>query len=410
MLVNRHKLRNGLRIVHHFNQRTGNVTLNMLYGAGSRNETGNKTGLAHLLEHLMFCGSKNIPDFDAPLEKIGGTSNAYTTCDITNYYLTLPNENVETGFWLESDRMLNPNLGAKSFNIQKQVVLEEFKQGLNEPYGEVQQMLKSLCYTVHPYSHDTIGLTLGQVNNLTLPDAKAFFKKYYHPANAVLSVTGNVEWDNVLQLSEKWFGNIPGKRSFASDDIAPEPIQTSAREATRFADVPQNSVYKAYHICNCIDDDFFICDLLSDILANGKSARLRQALVYEQKLFSTIDAYVGFHFDPGLLVIAGRLCDNVLPDEGAAAIDAQTRKLCEETVPESELEKCKNKYEMNALTSRFDMEQTAADLALYELIGRPDYVDGMVGKYCKTTPEEVLRVARKIFRPANCNTLYYLKK
>lgn len=410
MLVNRHKLKNGLRIVHHYTERTGNITLNMLYGAGSRNETPHKTGLAHLLEHLMFCGSKNISDFDTPLEKIGGTSNAYTTCDITNYYLTMPKDNIETGFWLESDRMLNPNLNAKSFKIQKQVVLEEFKQGLNEPYGDVHQLLKSLCYTRHPYSHDPIGLTMGQVEKLELNDVKSFFKTFYRPSNAVLSIVGNIDWETTLHLAEKWFGGIPSSRSIISADIEAEPIQKAPRELTRFGNVPQSSIYKAYHICSCTDKDFFACDLISDILANGKSARLPQALVYGNKMFSTIDAYVGFNIDPGLLIICGRLNDNVSPDEGAAAIDEQIKLLREQNVSEAELEKCKNKYEMNAITDHFDLEQTAADMALYEHIGRPELINDIVDEYCKTSSDNVRETAQKYLRADNCNTLYYLKK
>lgn len=410
MLINRFRLKNGLRIVHHYTERTGNITLNMLYGAGSRNEMPYKTGVAHLLEHLMFCGSKNISDFDTPLEKIGGTSNAFTTCDITNYYLTLPKENIETAFWLESDRMLNPNLNAKSFKIQKRVVLEEFKQGLNEPYGDVHQLLKSLCYTRHPYLHDPIGLTMGQVEKLELNDVKSFFKTFYHPTNAVLSIVGNIDWENSLKLAEKWFGSIPSYRRNISADIETEPIQEASRELTRFGNVPQNAIYKAYHICSCTDKDFFACDLISDILANGKSSRLPQALVYGDKMFSTIDAYVGFNIDPGLLIISGRLNDNVSPDEGAAAIDEQIKLLREQSASEAELEKCKNKYEMNAITDHFDLEQTAADIALYEHIGCPDLINNIVDKYCKTSSDDVMEAAQKYLRAENCNTLYYLKK
>lgn len=257
--------------------------------------------------------------------------------------------------------------------------------------------------------HNTIGLTLNHVERLGLSDVKSFFKTYYKPSNAVLSVVGNIEWEKVLQLADKWFSNIPSSQNRIRD-IEREPIQTARREATRFGAVPQNVIYKAYHICECTHEDYFVCDMISDILANGKSARLPQSLVYGSKLFSAIDAYVDFNIDPGLLIIMGKINDNVDVDRAAEAIDEQTDRLMAEEVLPEEIEKCRNKYELSTMASRFDIEQTAADIALFELIGRPGLENSIIEEYCKTTPQKLKQVASEIFRHENCSTLFYMKK
>lgn len=411
MEINRGRLANGLRIVHHKNSSTGNVTINMLYGVGSRNEEDHKTGLAHMLEHMMFCGSANIENFDEPLERIGGYSNAFTSADITNYYLTLPKENIETGFWLESDRMLKPSLTARSFRVQKQVVLEEFKETLNQPYGDVSQLVNELCYEKHPYRHRVIGATLSQVERLTLTDVREFFKRYYAPDNAVLSVVGDAEWERVMELSEKWFGSIrPRKAKAEPRPIRQEPEQTAPRERTYFADAPRSAIYRLYHMCSCTDDEIYACDLLSDILANGKSARLPQRLVYDEKLFITADACINVNLDPALFMITGKVADDADINLAAESIDREAELLMDELVSEEELEKWKNCYEMDVMASRFDIEQIAADLAFDEFAGRPEHLNEMIDKYRALTPEDIRETARKIFRRENASTLYYIKR
>jgi predicted Zn-dependent peptidase len=321
--IQKQTLANGLRVVVHVDKSTPLAAVNVLYNVGSKNEQADKTGFAHLFEHLMFGGSKNIPSYDTPLQKVGGDNNAWTSTDITNYYLTLPAANIETGFWLESDRMLELDFSEESLEVQRKVVIEEFKQRyLNQPYGDIPLLISPLAYKVHPYLWPTIGKEISHIENATLADVKNFFYSHYAPNNAVLSVSGNVDPDQIFKLAEKWFGEIP-YREIAPDNIRMEPEQTEARQLKVDRNVPAEMIHKVFHIGSRTDDDFYSVDLLSDILSNGPSSRLIQSLVKEQQLFSDVNAYISGDHHPGLFTVTGRLLPTTTMEQAEAAINKE---------------------------------------------------------------------------------------
>lgn len=403
-------LNNGLKVIVHQDNTTPIVAFNLLYNVGARDEDENKTGFAHLFEHLMFGGSVNIPNFDEPLQFVGGDNNAFTSNDITNYYITLPKNNLETAFWLDSDRMLSLAFTEKSLEVQRQVVIEEFKQNyLNQPYGDVWLLLRPLVYQKHPYKWATIGKEISHIENATMQDVKDFFYKHYLPNNAILSVAGDVDVVEVKKLAEKWFGNIPSG-NVPKRDLPIEPKQKEERRLSVERDVPANAIYKAYHMCKKTDDDFYATDLLSDVLSLGNSSRLYQALVKEQKLFSEISAYVMGSFDDGLFIINGNLQDNVSFEIAEKAIEQELTKIKETLVQAKELEKVKNKIISTLLFSETSVLNKAMNLAISELLGDANDVNTEEEKYMKVTPEDIKKVANKVLIPANCSTLIYAKK
>lgn len=401
-------LSNGLKVIVHEDPTTPLVTVNILYKVGARDETPEKTGFAHLFEHLMFGGSINIPEYDSPLQLAGGDNNAFTNNDITNYYLTLPAENIETGFWLESDRMLSLAFSEKSLEVQRSVVIEEFKQRyLNQPYGDVWLLLRPLAYKVHPYQWATIGKEISHIENATLEDVKDFFFRFYCPDNAIMTVAGGVKAEEVFALAEKWFGEIQRKRK----DFTPypkEPRQEEYRELTVHRDIPFDSVYRAYHCCARLDEEFYAVDLLTDILSRGRSSRLYNALVKEQKLFSEVNAYVTADFDKGLVVVEGKLVAGVSMKEAEAGIDAELQKVMSELVKADELEKVKNKVESTMEFSEMDLSGRALNLAIAEYMGDVELVNSELKLFRKVTVEDIRKQASEIFRKTNCSTLYYL--
>lgn len=401
-------LSNGLKVIVHEDPTTPLVTVNILYKVGARDETPEKTGFAHLFEHLMFGGSINIPEYDSPLQLAGGDNNAFTNNDITNYYLTLPAENIETGFWLESDRMLSLAFSEKSLEVQRSVVIEEFKQRyLNQPYGDVWLLLRPLAYKVHPYQWATIGKEISHIENATLEDVKDFFFRFYCPDNAIMTVAGGVKAEEVFALAEKWFGEIQRKRK----DFTPypkEPRQEEYRELTVHRDIPFDSVYRAYHCCARLDEEFYAVDLLTDILSRGRSSRLYNALVKEQKLFSEVNAYVTADFDKGLVVVEGKLVAGVSMKDAEAGIDAELQKVMSELVKADELEKVKNKVESTMEFSEMDLSGRALNLAIAEYMGDVELVNSELKLFRKVTVEDIRKQASEIFRKTNCSTLYYL--
>jgi predicted Zn-dependent peptidase len=404
------KLKNNLTVIVHQDKSSPMACVNILYDVGARDEDENKTGFAHLFEHLMFGGSINIPNYDEPLQLVGGENNAFTTNDITNYYCTVPAENLETAFWLESDRMLSLAFTDKSLEVQRSVVIEEFKQRyLNQPYGDVWLLLRPLCYTTHPYKWATIGKEISHIENATMDDVKSFFKKHYHPANAIMVVSGNVELDHVKQLSEKWFGPIPEVKKPARN-IPAEPKQTEARKLTVERDVPVSSIYKAYHMCARCDKDYHAFDLMSDVLSRGNSSRLYHALVKENPLFSEINAYVMGDFDKGLFVVSGKLSEGVEMDTAEKAILKELEKIKTEVVSETELQKCKNKVESSITFSETDILNKATNLAISELMGDAELINKEIGKYLNVTASDIKNIANSTLQESNCSTLYYLKK
>lgn len=407
--VNRHILENGLRIVHSEDTTTQMVALNLLYDVGARDEHPEHTGFAHLFEHLMFGGSINIPDYDTPVQNAGGENNAWTNNDITNYYITLPCNNAEIGFWLESDRMLSLDFNEKSLEIQKNVVTEEFKQrNLNQPYGDVSHILRKMAYKTHPYRWPTIGKEISHIMNATLEEVKDFFYSFYAPNNAILAVSGNITFEETKRLAAKWFGDIPA-RDIKPRELPQEEPQTEEHRVTVFRDVPVDTLYMAFHICGRRDNSYHTFDIMSDILCNGRSSRLIQRLVIEKKIFSSIDAYISGSIDSGLFHITGKPCDGISLEEAEKAVWEELEDLKNHPVEELELEKVKNRYESEQIFSNINYLNVATNLAFFELIGKAEDINDEVRKYRSVSSEQITEMARKCFINTNSNILYYKK-
>lgn len=393
--------------MHHRSTDTRMVALNIAYDVGARDEHPEHTGFAHLFEHLMFGGSVNIPDYDTPLQSAGGENNAWTNNDLTNYYLTLPKSNVETGFWLESDRMLSLAFSEQSLEVQRGVVVEEFKQRcLNRPYGDVEHLLRALAYRVHPYSWPTIGKEPAHIEQAVMEDVKSFFHRHYAPNNAILAVTGNITWEETLYLTEKWFGGIPS-REIPPRCLPQEPIQTEVRRKRVKRSVPLDGLYMAFHMCRRDEADYYACDILSDILSNGRSSRLNQRLVQERKLFSSIDAYISGARDAGLFHISGKPAAGVSLETAEEAVRAELEELKHTAVGEMELEKVKNKFESNHIFGNIHYQNVATNLAWFELTGEAEDIDREVERYRNVSAGQLQRVANECFSESNMSVLYY---
>lgn len=407
MHIQKHTLANGLRIVHYRDNSTQMVALNIVYNVGARDEHPEHTGFAHLFEHLMFEGSVNIPDYDEPLQLAGGENNAWTNNDITNYYLTIPKQNVEIGFWLESDRMLSLNFNERSLEVQKGVVMEEFKQRcLNQPYGDVGHLLRSLAYKVHPYQWPTIGKELSHIANATLQEVEDFFFRFYAPNNAILSVTGNISFEDTVTLAEKWFGPIP-KRDVPPRQIPVEPIQTGQRRLTVERPVPLDSLFMVFHMCDRYNPDYYAFDILSDVLSNGRSSRLQQRLVKEKRIFSSIDAHISGSIDPGLFQIIGKPVSGVSLEEAEEAVWQELKELQANLIEETELEKVKNKFESTHIFGNINYMSVATSLGWYELLDRAEDLEKEVDKYRTVDAQQLKEVAQTAFRAENSCILYY---
>jgi zinc protease len=404
------KLDNGLTVLVHEDPTVQIAVLNILYDVGSRDERPDKTGFAHLFEHLMFGGSVNIPNYDEPLQKVGGENNAFTNTDITNYYLTLPAANIETGFWLESDRMLSLSFDPQVLEVQRKVVIEEFKQRyLNQPYGDVWLKLRPLTYKVHPYQWATIGKEISHIENATMEDVREFFFNYYNPANAIMVVAGHVTLDQVKQLAEKWFGSIPGKKK-PKRQLPMEPKQNEKRILEVNADVPASALYKSYHMVGRFDKDYYAGDLLSDILSRGHSSILYQKLVKEKEIFTSISSFVMGTIDPGLLVINGRVRDGVNLKDAEEEVDAIITDVRTNGVPEQELEKVKTQAYATLEFGEVEVMNRAMNLAFAKLSGNANLVNEEVSKIQAVTAEDVMKAAGEIFRDENSSVMYYHAK
>ena len=404
---NRFVLDNGLRVLVHEDFTTPMAVVNVLYDAGARDEDPEKTGFAHLFEHLMFGGSINIPEYDEPLQRAGGENNAYTTNDLTNYYCQLPAENIETAFWLESDRMLSLAFSKKSLDVQRKVVSEEFKEHyMNKPYGDAWHKMRELAYTIHPYRWMTIGKSLDHIEDAKLDDVKSFFFKHYRPVNAILVVAGNVKTEAVKTLAEKWFGPIePGEKYIRN--IPQEPKQTAPRTLSVKAEVPLDAFYKAWHIPGRMDAGYHAADLISEILGGGGSSRLFQSLVKEKRLFSNIECYHFGSLDAGLLAIEGKLVKGINMHNAETAIEEELSKMKELVVSEEELQKVKNKTESLIAFEDIAVMSRATSLAFYELLGNADLINQELSKYNAVTIAEIQQYSRQIFTADNSNALYY---
>lgn len=404
------ELENGLKVIVHQDKSTPIVAFNLLYDVGARDENPHRTGFAHLFEHLMFGGSVNISDYDEVVEKAGGQNNAFTSNDITNYYITLPKENLEHAFRLESDRMLSLAFTPKSLEVQRQVVIEEFKQNyLNQPYGDIHLLLRPLAYQKHPYQWPTIGKEVSHIEEATMEEVKDFFYTHYAPNNAILVVAGDVALNQVKALSQKWFGPIPS-RDTPKRSLPKEPRQEKVRTLKVEREVPIDVIYKAFHMCARTHPDFFATDLISDILSRGNSSRLYNSLVKEHKLFSDVDAFIGGELDEGLFYFAGKLTPGVSMKDAEAGIDAEIKKLSSVLVGEKELRKVKNKAISAHKFSELNVLNKAINLATSELMGDAELVNQQIERYEEVTSDKIKAVAQSVFRKSNSNTLYYHAK
>ncbi|OQX75165.1 MAG: peptidase M16 [Bacteroidetes bacterium 4484_249] len=401
------ELDNGLKVIVHKDTSTPIVAMNILYDVGARDEDPDKTGFAHLFEHLMFGGSVNIPKYDVPLEKAGGENNAFTNNDITNYYLTIPKQNLEIAFWLESDRMLNLAFSEKSLEVQRNVVIEEFKQSyLNQPYGDVWLLLRPIVYKVHPYQWSTIGKDISHIENATMEDVKAFYKKFYNPDNAILTVAGDIEVEEIKELATKWFAPIEAGKKYLRT-LKQEPAQNEARNLSVERNVPFDSIYKVYHTYNRKNEMYHTSDLLSDLLSNGDSSRLYTKLVKEKRMFSEINAYISGDIDNGMFIFTGKLISGVKIEDAENAIIEEIEHIKNSTVDDPELMKVKNKIESSLEFSEMNVLNKAMNLSYSELLGSADLVNMEKSKYNAVTKEGIQQAANKIFKKDNCSTLYY---
>jgi len=400
-------LDNGLRVIVHEDKTTPMAVVDVMYDVGARDESESQTGFAHLFEHLMFGGSLHIESYDEPLQMAGGENNAYTSNDLTNYYCQLPVENIETAFWLESDRMLSLAFNEESLEVQRKVVVEEFKEHyINKPYGDVWHKLRALSYKVHPYKWMTIGKELSHVENAQLQDVKNFFSKHYTPSNAILTVAGNISSERVKELANKWFGDIPAGKMYIRE-IQQEPVQKESRIMEVAEAVPLDALYKTWHVVGRLDNGYYATEIITEILGGGTSSRLFQSLVKEQQLFSSIDCSHSGSIDPGLLSINGRLLKGISLEQAEAAVMVELKKIKTEVISVLELEKAKNKTESMLAFEDISLINRANSLANYELLGDVNLMNTELDKYKSVTREEILEECEKIFEDTNCNTLYY---
>lgn len=403
-------LDNGLRVILNRDISTPLTSVNVLYNVGSADENPEHTGIAHLFEHLMFEGSVNIPDFDKTLQTAGGDNNAFTNSDITNYYLTLPAQNLETALWMESDRMLHLDFSQKKLTTQKDVVTEEFRQTyLNQPYGDIGALLRELLYKVHPYQWPTIGKSIDHIQKTSLEDIRSFFNRFYNPSNAIITVSGNFKTQVALENIKKWFGDIPAGR-YNLRRLPGEPAQNAKRLNQVSRDVPISEIYIAYPTGKRTDESFFETDIITDILGSGKSSRLRENLVKKKKVFSESNAWISGSLDKGYLVIYGKLLQNTTMDDAEKYLLEQVELLKCTNIEEYELEKVKNKIESSNTFAELTTVNKAINLSFFELTGNADLINQQNKIYRQITAEQIKKCANKFLTEKNSCTLRYLSK
>lgn len=407
ILFDRFELENGLQVIVHQDKTTPIVAVNLLYKVGSRNENPERTGFAHLFEHLMFDGSKNISDFDQQLQLAGGECNAFTNNDYTNYYLTLPKQNIETAFWLESDRMLELGITKEKLEIQKGVVIEEYNQRyLNKPYGDWMLIMRYLAYKKHPYMWPTIGKDTLEIKYASLDEVNSFFYNYYAPNNAILVVAGDVETKQIRQLAEKWFGPIP-RRDTRIAPLPTEPEQKIPQFLLLKRHEPLNAIYKGFHMDGRLGSRYHAADLISDILSGGESSRLTQHLVKEQKIFTNVNAYITGEIDPGLFIVEGKLSDGVTFAQAEECISNELKSIWNSPISETELTKVKNNIEVKKTISEVNVLNKAMNLAYFEMLGDANLINTDVDNYQRITASDISQTAKLLFRRENSTTIHY---
>ncbi len=404
----RHTLDNGLRVIAHRDEGTPMVTTNMLYDVGARDEDPEATGLAHLFEHLMFEGTREVPLFDVPVMMAGGENNAFTNNDFTNYYITLPVNNLETALWLEADRMTGLDLSGERIMTQKSVVTEEYRQRyLNQPYGDLLLLLRPLAYEVHPYRWPAIGMDISHIEKADTISARKFYRKFYNPSNAVLSVAGNVTPEEVFRLAEKWFGDKP-RAPRRRRRLPAEPLQSERREITVARRVPSPQLVMAWHTGGRNSRDFIVLDMLTDILAGCESARFPALLVREREIFSEADIYLSGESDPGLVIFSGKLRNGSDIRKAEKAVEDELFRLSSGPVTDAELEKARNRYESLRLISHLSASNKAFNLAHHELLGDAEGYNREKERYLSVTAGEMTEKAARTFLPGNCSVIHYI--
>jgi predicted Zn-dependent peptidase len=403
-------LDNGLKVLVHKDDSTPIVAFNLLYNVGARDEDPDKTGFAHLFEHLMFGGSVNIPKFDTPLQLVGGENNAFTNNDFTNYYITIPKQNLETAFWLESDRMLDLAFSEKSLTVQKNVVIEEFKQRyLNQPYGDLWPLIRETAYKVHPYRWPTIGKDISHIEKAEMVDVRGFYSKFYNPANAILCVAGNVRLDEIQKLTDKWFSSINKKHDYHRS-LPNEPVQQEKRFLKVERDVPASVLCKIYHICSRNDKKYYATDIISDIFSNGKSSRLYENLVKKNKIFTEIEAFITGELDEGLFIFYGKIPDNISIETADKELEIEISRMKTGIVEDFELNKIKNKIEASNVFSDISCPNKALKLCVAELLGDANLANTELKHYLAVNSAQIAEVSNEIFNENNCSTIYYMAK
>lgn len=406
----KHTLANGLQVAANRDRCSKMAALNLLYKVGARNENPEQTGFAHLFEHLMFRGTRRIPNFDAPVQMACGENNAFTNNDYTDYYITLPTPNIETAFWLESDRMTGLSLSRRKLETEKRVVLEEFNQRyLNQPYGDMTKLLREMVYRVHPYRWCAIGRTPEHVAAATLEDAERFYRRYYRPSNAILSVSGDIEPEQVFAMAERWFGEIPDTPAH-HDPLPAEPMQTSARRLEVDRDVPATAITIAFPMGGRLSRDYYLLDLISDLLSGGESARLYDSLIRRRRLFSAINAYITGDIDPGMFIITGQIMEGGSEQQAEEALWEELRQLQEVAVGGYELEKVKNKFEAGVMFGELNVMNKAMNIGYYLMLGHPDLINSETDIFRSINAYDIIRESRRIFRPELSSTLIYRKR
>lgn len=406
----KHTLANGLQVAANRDRCSKMAALNLLYKVGARNENPEQTGFAHLFEHLMFRGTRRIPNFDAPVQMACGENNAFTNNDYTDYYITLPTPNIETAFWLESDRMTGLSLSRRKLETEKRVVLEEFNQRyLNQPYGDMTKLLREMVYRVHPYRWCAIGRTPEHVAAATLEDAERFYRRYYRPSNAILSVSGDIEPEQVFAMAERWFGEIPDTPAH-HDPLPAEPMQTSARRLKVDRDVPATAITIAFPMGGRLSRDYYLLDLISDLLSGGESARLYDSLIRRRRIFSAINAYITGDIDPGMFIVTGQIMEGVSEQQAEEALWEELRKLQEVAVGGYELEKVKNKFEAGVMFGELNVMNKAMNIGYYLMLGHPDLINSETDIFRSINAYDIIRESRRIFRSEFSSTLIYRKR
>lgn len=405
------QLSNGLTVIANRDTASRMAAVNILYKVGARDENPNRTGLAHLFEHLMFRGTHLIPDFDTPVQMACGENNAFTNNDYTDFYITLPCDNIETALWLESDRMTGLNLSAEACEIEKRVVIEEFRQRyLNQPYGDVNMLLREMAYTTHPYRWATIGISPDHIAEASLEEIHDFYHRFYHPSNAILSVSGDIAAERVFEMAEKWFGGIKPNLDFRPTALPTEPKQTTARRLEVERDVPATTIVIAFHMGNRLSKDFYLGDITSDLLAGGDSARLYEHLIKGKNLFASVNAYISGDVDEGMFVFTGQLLPTTSEQEAEAALWEEIHQLQGGEISDYELEKVKNKFEANTLFGELNVMNKAMNLGYYSMIGDLPLINREIDIYRSLTKEQIADFSRHTFTQENSSTLIYRAK